>query len=534
MGANYVAHVSSRVTPQSDPIPGKPMVANSAGGYSFAVDDWTRLDRFLVLGSERGTYYASERKLTVENADCVRRCAVIDFIRAVDRVVEISESGRAPKNDPAIFALALLAADQNPNNSGYALEQLSRVCRTGTHLFQFIEAVKQLRGMGRAVHRALAAWYIGKQPRQVAYQVTKYQQRNGFSHRDILRLVKPAKYKHLDPSTEAIFGHIVGKPKEVADPEARSLMEAVAAAKVAKTDKEIVRLIRENGLVRECIPTEFLGSAEVWGALLDAMPMEAMVRNLGKMTEVGLIKPLSAAAKSVADRLRDAEYVKRSRLHPFKVLLALTTYRAGRGVKGSLTWEPVDTVSAALNDAYYLAFANVQPTDKRFLLGLDISGSMFGNYIAGSHIDAATASAAMAMVTMRTEPKAHAMAFCHEFVPAGLHANMDLESVYSKMRRLSRRMGGTDCALPMLYAKQEKLEVDVFVVYTDSETWAGNIHPVQALCQYRQSSGIPARLIVVGMCANGFTIADPSDGGMLDVVGFDASAPEVMADFCRN
>jgi 60 kDa SS-A/Ro ribonucleoprotein len=39
---------------------------------------------------------------------------------------------------------------------------------------------------------------------------------------------------------------------------------------------------------------------------------------------------------------------------------------------------------------------------------------------------------------------------------------------------------------------------------------------------------------VVGMTATEFTIADPSDAGMLDVVGFDAAAPAVMADFSRG
>ena len=40
-------------------------------------------------------------------------------------------------------------------------------------------------------------------------------------------------------------------------------------------------------------------------------------------------------------------------------------------------------------------------------------------------------------------------------------------------------MGGTDCAQPMIYAKKKNLKVDVFIVYTDSETWAGRIHPVR-------------------------------------------------------
>jgi len=33
------------------------------------------------------------------------------------------------------------------------------------------------------------------------------------------------------------------------------------------------------------------------------------------------------------------------------------------------------------------------------------------------------------------------------------------------------------------------------------------------------------------MAANNFTIADPKDADMMDVVGFDASAPELMRQF---
>jgi 60 kDa SS-A/Ro ribonucleoprotein len=94
--------------------------------------------------------------------------------------------------------------------------------------------------------------------------------------------------------------------------------------------------------------------------------------------------------------------------------------------------------------------------------------------------------------------------------------------------------GGTDCALPMLHAMERGLKVDAFVVYTDSETWAGTIHPAQALREYREKTGIAAKLVVVGMVSNGFSIADPKDGGMLDVVGFDAAAPAVIADFIRG
>jgi hypothetical protein len=63
--------------------------------------------------------------------------------------------------------------------------------------------------------------------------------------------------------------------------------------------------------------------------------------------------------------------------------------------------------------------------------------------------------------------------------------------------------GGTDCALPMVYAQAKAKEIDTFVIYTDSETWAGDVHPAEALEDYRWASGIPARLVVVGMVSNG-------------------------------
>ena len=78
-------------------------------------------------------------------------------------------------------------------------------------------------------------------------------------------------------------------------------------------------------------------------------------------------------------------------------------------------------------------------------------------------------------------------------------------------------------------------QIDVFVVYTDSETWFGKIHPTEALKQYREKMNNPnAKLIVVGMQSNGFTIADPNDKGMLDVVGFDSAAPQIMSLFAEG
>jgi 60 kDa SS-A/Ro ribonucleoprotein len=137
----------------------------------------------------------------------------------------------------------------------------------------------------------------------------------------------------------------------------------------------------------------------------------------------------------------------------------------------------------------------------------------------------------MAMMTIKTEPYTLPLAFSTKPTPMNLNKSMSLNEVIREMERT--RFGGTDCALPMLWALENKAEVDLFVVYTDSETWYGKIHPVQALQMYREQMGIPAKLAVVGMLANKFSIADPNDPGMLDFVGFDTSVPQALAEFAK-
>src|SRR3990172_6232186 len=103
MGMKTYKGVSTVETLQTQAILGSSQVPNSDGGYSWEVDDWKRLERFCVLGSEGGSYYAAEQKLTLENAEAVIRCIRADGIRTVKKIVEISEGGRAYKNDPATF-----------------------------------------------------------------------------------------------------------------------------------------------------------------------------------------------------------------------------------------------------------------------------------------------------------------------------------------------------------------------------------------------------------------------------------------------
>jgi 60 kDa SS-A/Ro ribonucleoprotein len=534
MVAKYGDHYNKRLTPQSRAIPGTNQVENRSGGFVYEVDCWSRLDRFLILGTEGGTYYcrgqAGEAKLTIENAQSIGKCIKEDGIRTVSRIVEISDSGRAAKNDQALFALAYACAADNVDTRRAALEAIPAVARTGTHLFHFLQFVQGFRGWGRGLKRAIQNWYQNRPAQALAYQVVKYRQRDGWTHKDALRLSKP---KPHDEDHGAIYHFITrGTLPRCNSGENLRVIEGHLRAMNATTAKQVAGLVTEYGLPREALPTQFLKDPEVWDALLPGMPATALIRNLGNLSKCGLLKPLSDAETFVSEKLVDDGFLRKGRIHPIQVLAALTTYESGKSVRGSGSWalNISQKVVDALDEAFYKSFGYVEPTGKRWLLGLDISGSMSWGEVSGiPGLTPRKASAAMAMVAARIEKSHHFIGFTDTIRQLPISPKQRLDTVVRCISGLP--MGRTDCAQPMIYAKANKIPVDVFVVYTDNDTWCGKIHPVQALKNYRQATGINSKLIVVSMNADKFSIADPKDSGMIDICGFDSGAPQIMSTF---
>ena len=432
------------------------MTVNNAGGLAFQINDWQRLDRFLIIGSSSGTYYVGAQKLTLENALAVARCLGEHGPRVVDRIVEISDQGRAPSNDPALFALAMAASYQDDHTRAYALAKLPKVARTGTHLFHFAAYVNAMRGWGRSLRGSIANWYQAKELDTLAYQAVKYQQRDGWSHRDLLRLSHP---KTDDPVRNAIYKWIVD-----GDTCSQSFIDGYTKAQRAVTESELIKLILDYNLTREMLPTQWLNSRAVWEALLAKMPLEAMVRNLGKMSHIGLVLDNAEAIVTVVERLHQQAYIKHSRLHPLAILEALKVYGQGHGEKGKLTWAVNSAIIHALDDAFYLAFDNVAPTNKSIMLGLDVSSSMSACSVPNSPLSCAEAAVVMALVTARREPQHVLKAFSSRLVDPKINPDDRLEDALRKTRAII--YGGTDCSLLTQYALAQQEHFDGFVTYT--------------------------------------------------------------------
>jgi hypothetical protein len=321
---------------------------------------------------------------------------------------------------------------------------------------------------------------------------------------------------------------------------ARFLKALIELAKTGEKKDAVtaIAIMEQNKKIqREHLPTELLNTPQIWNSLLNGMGMTALIRNLGKLSQIGVATTRSS---DIVRMLTDAKLVKDSKIHPLQVLVGMKTYSQGKGDLGSMTWMPNSYITTALSTTFHQAFGNITPTGKRFMIGLDVSGSMSMSMCAGAkNITPREGSVAMAMMTLHAEgaENVHIYGFSNTFYNFNGKIRPEM-TIQDAIKATDVPFGATDCALPMTQALKMYMHsgivFDVFCVYTDNETYAPNIHPQVALEQYRNATKVDAKLIVVGMVANQLTIADPKDKNTLNLAGFDTATPELISMFVRG
>jgi hypothetical protein len=650
-------------------------VLNCSGGYVWKLSLLEHVNRYLVLGGAKdmGNYYMQAEKVSHECAlsvlQMIRNPDPSQFVQLCDLLKAVSVGGRAPKQEPVLLSLAAaIVFAKTPEEKKIAFETLKVCIRIPTHAFMLAGFVRDLsmakavnrgKGWGTGFRRAMSHYYISHTGRDLAYHMTKYQNREGWTHADMIRML------HIDPATLAddgarlMFDYVMMKyarksktpsdktlatlaSKHVVLPNpfkamtkaefekklnaietppipttAASLITpkvgaqvptkvgaqvptkvggfisaltsimpsnpatavAAPAIKQAEDDDSLViisddevsgskkkngtqlqqvahflkhlnalhdagekkdvplacALIRSGRLVREHVPTALFGSKEIWTTLLETMPMEALLRNLGKLTQIGVV---ADKYKEIAARITNQEEVLKARIHPIKVLVAYKVYKNGHGDLGSLVWTPNMFVMVAMTQLFKLSYGTITPTGQRIMVALDVSGSMSSPVLGSKILNCRDASVAMALLYLETEKNVNVVAFSAGLTDLSLPSRNQLTRGMTIDQALSVTNGmafsNTDCVLPIKHAIEKNLQVDAFIILTDNETYAPNEHPQSALVRYRVLTGIQAKLIVIGMTGNCFTIADPTDKNTLNLAGFDTSTPEIASMFLRG
>lgn len=671
-------------------------VLNCSGGYVWKLSPLEHVNRYLVLGGAKdmGNYYKQADDVSHECAlsvlQMIRSPDASQFVQLCDLLKAVSIGGRAPKQEPVLLSVAAaIVFAKNAQEKKIAFETAKACIRIPTHMFMLAGFVRDLsmakpqnkgKGWGAGFRRTMAHYYLSHTGRDLAFHMTKYQNREGWTHADIIRML------HINPTTLADDGarlmfdyvmmkyarksktpskktlatlvsqalsnlvsqkvaiapnsfkpltraefveklntistpqiptsaSIAARPAIAAPAPAQKTGAQTVASKVAgfvsaltsvmpssasassadkPADKPAVEddtfvvisgedddeaagssqkkkassaqsqlqqvayllkhlhalheagekkdvplacaLIRSGRLVREHVPTTLFGSKEIWITLLETMPLEALLRNLGKLTQIGVA---ADKHREIVVRLTNQAEVLKARIHPIKVLVASKTYTNGCGDSGSLTWTPNAYISVALTDLFRISYGVVTPTGKRIMLGIDVSGSM-GSAVLGSKVlTCRDASIAMALLYLETETNVSAVAFSNTLTdilaPSSrnrLTRGMTLQQALVATHGMN--FSSTDCVLPIQHAIKHNILIDAFIIITDNETYAPNEHPQNALIRYRELTGIQAKLIVLGMTGNSFTIVDPTDRNTLNLAGFDTSTPEIASMFMRG
>jgi 60 kDa SS-A/Ro ribonucleoprotein len=265
----------------------------------------------------------------------------------------------------------------------------------------------------------------------------------------------------------------------------------------------------------------------------------------------------------VANYLKNQIVLRNGRVHPVALLVAKLTYQSGQGLKGSLTWQVSKQIVDALEEAFYIAFGNINGTGKKILHAVDCSGSMSSPACAIPQLSACQAVGTLLMEAIKREHKYHetllqngenskfvqdVVLFKNTLSEVKISHTDKLDNVIKKIQ--DNNFGSTDCALPMIHAlnkyKQSKGKdgvYDAFIVYTDNETYYGKIHPSEALDEYRKFTGINAKMVVIATTPTNNSIGFFRSGGKspkddsenaLNIAGFDLNGPELIRNFLQG
>jgi 60 kDa SS-A/Ro ribonucleoprotein len=515
-------------TPQTQAILGreKEMIQGRSGGFMFDAGLWTMLRRCLLIGTAQSTYYAGKQELTEDFVKVLEQAIATDPERVATEIVYASD-GKAINNSAPLLALVLLSMGETPAAKKAFIEIFPQVVRTGSHFYEWLSYTKSLRGFGKVIQEAGKKWLSKEDVKGLAYQLLKYQQRNGFSHRDALRLfhVHP-----LTPDHDQLFEWVV-KGWEDLPPESPSpaLVQVWWYEWLKRNPNQTHQAIAEGHLTHEMVAPVGKMDRQAWQLLFNQMPIGAMLRNLGSLTELGVLRADEPQnLKRIEDVLNNPQHLRKGRIHPIDVLKALKTYQSGGKIgRSRKTWQPVARIVAILEKAVELSFEVVQPTGKVFMHAVDVSSSMSYSTVQSVGLTCCEIATAMALVTAKAEKNYMIRGFSTQFKDLGLNHQ---DSFSSALRKASdKNFGGTDASVAYDWMIKNRFKADVICFWTDSESWAGYQHPAQALAKYRQKVNPNVKAVYITLAPYRITLVDPQDPLSWDLGGFDPGIPHLIS-----
>jgi 60 kDa SS-A/Ro ribonucleoprotein len=493
-------------TPKADAV-------NEAGGTAYEMSPKQALAQYAATGCFNRTFYADAAE-QLDKVLALTKNAEAEFVAKT--AVYAREKGFM-KDMPALLVAALSLKDK-------ALFErvFPRVIDNGKMLRNFVQIMRSgvvgRKSLGSLPKRMVRQWFETRR----AEAIFKQSVGQSPSFADILKMVHP---KPQDAEKQALYGWLIGR--EVA----------------TENLPEIVRRFEnfKAGVATEVpqVPFQMLTALPLqtkeWTAIARHAAWQMTRMNLNTFERHGVFRD-AAMVELIADRLRDAEEIRRARVFPFQLLSAFKAASANAQIPREIT--------EALQDAMETATENVPEIKGKVYVFPDISGSMHSPVTgfrkgATSAVRCLDAAALIAAAVLRKNPSAEVIPFSDDVVEAHLNPR---DSVMTNSQKLAALpSGGTNCSAPLRKLNRRKAKGDLVIYVSDNESWIDSLNDrpwnrgTETMRQWNEfkTRNAGARLVCIDIQPYAHTqAAERAD--ILNVGGFSDQVFTLIADFAAG
>lgn len=515
---------------------------NEAGGAAYKLAPKHALAQLAATGCFNGVFYARAE----DQLDTLKQ--LIDQVDDNFYLAKLAVYARERaymKDMPAALLVVLSTRDTELMHRVFdRVVDNGRVLRT---VFQMIRSGQFGRkGLSSSLQRAFQRWLndasVGK--------LLSASIGNDPSLRDVLRMARPTP---RDNARRALFGWLTDKDVEKWAPAGKSdlpaQVQALEAYRRAET-AEAQALIAGDLSVRWDLLADAAKGPVVWKAIARQMGPQAVRMNLNTLMRHEVLSNGRAdhvMVDYVADRLADADEIRRSRQFPYQFLAAYL----------NASPDVPQKIKAALSKAAEIACGNVPELPGPVVIGLDTSGSMCCP-VTGWHGRGATSkmrcvdvAALFAAAVLRRNPDSVIVPFDTRAYDVKFDPQDTILSLADRLAKYGG--GGTDCSIPLREAniRYRKRQFAGVVLVSDTESWVRRGQPygygargaTGVMDEWQQfvknqlrigGHDIPAPKLVC-MDLQAYTTAQaPERDDILNIGGFSDAVFNIMASFLSD
>ena len=496
--------------------------------HPYPVADYRFVERFLVLGHERGTYDAPALDVREVPTPALDRWLAEDGVRVVRDAAAFLTSGRAYRPEPALHVLARAITAGPAAAREEALALLPAAVRTSGQLFSLLRFVRGRTPWSGPLKEAIGTWYATRSTAELATLIVRAPAEGAWSHREALRAVRP---KPPTPAHEALFRWLVdGTPPNGAIDD-RGLELVAAFARLQETTAQPVArvLVERWPILREVLPAGWHQDRRIIEAIVATLSGEGLVRWVLRLAEHGVLGANDPAAVLLVRRLAALDTSARAALPPFLTLSAWATvrYQAATGQT------PPTGLEGLLYDLFHEAMAGLPRSTDPLVVAIDPAASTaLDGLPACPGLDPRTALAALAMLAVACCRRPRLVAFGPQLEPLELGAGAELRSLLGRLERIPA--GTVDGSAPIEAALADDQGTETFLILSGTRPADRALAPEAVLQRYRAETRSEARWIGVSVGRERLAASPPLSLDALEVHGFDLTVPALLTDLLRT